>query len=123
MKESDVLARVRLALQDHRVTTFRNNVGVAREIDTIGRERFIRYGLCEGSSDLIGFYEYTVRPEDVGRKIAVFTAIETKRSKGGRVSDDQWAFIGRVQLAGGIAGPAKSAEEAVDLVRRWKGAV
>ena len=116
MLESEVAKRVRLALQKIRVTLFRNNVGRVRTDDN----RFVQFGLCEGSSDYIGWTEHIIRPEDVGRPVAVFTAVETKRSKGGKVSDEQWAFIGRVQLAGGIAGVAESEKAAKELVTRWK---
>lgn len=116
MIETDVAKLVRLALQKIRVTMWRNNVGRMKN----DRGQWVQFGLCEGSSDFIGFTEHIIRPEDVGRPVAVFTAIETKRSKGGKVSDNQWAFIGRVQLAGGIAGVVTSPDEAKAIVERWK---
>ncbi len=116
MLESEVAKRVRLALQKIRVTLFRNNVGHVKTADN----RYVKFGLCEGSSDYIGWTEHIITPEDVGRNVAVFTAIEAKRSKGGKVSDAQWSFIGRVQLAGGIAGVAESEEAAKEIVTRWK---
>lgn len=82
---------------------------------------WVKYGLCNGSSDLIGWTEYVVRPEDVGRKMAVFTAIETKASKGGRKREEQLNFISAVQRAGGIAGFATSENEAAAHVETWRG--
>ena len=41
--------------------------------------RQIKYGLCNGSSDLIGWTPITITPDMIGKKIAVFTAIEVKK--------------------------------------------
>lgn len=93
------------------VRLFRNNVGTAQTKDG----RFIRFGLCEGSSDLIGWTEYVVQPEDVGRTIGVFTAVEVKTAKG-RATCKQKSFIDAVRRAGGIAGIARSPEEAISIL-------
>ena len=69
------------------VRMFRNNVG------QIGG---LSFGLCAGSSDLIGFQSLTITTEMVGQKIAVFTAIEVKTQKG-KVSPAQTKFIEMVQ--------------------------
>jgi len=114
--ESDIVGAVRLALQRMRCTTWRNNVGMLRN----ERGGWVRFGLCEGSSDFIGFTEYTVKPEDVGRNIAVFTAIETKRPKGGSLTEEQETFINRVKQAGGIAGAARTPLEATELIQEFK---
>jgi hypothetical protein len=55
----------------------------------------------------------------VGKTVAVFTAIEAKTATG-RVSKDQKNFITQVQDAGGIAGIARSSDDAVDIVRRFE---
>ncbi len=55
------------------VRMFRNNVGMINGV---------QFGLCVGSSDLIGFKSMTITPEMVGQKIAVFTALEVKTEKG-----------------------------------------
>lgn len=71
---------------------FRNNIGIAR----YDRVHAVRYGLCPGSSDLIG---WTASGQ--------FLAVEVK-SKRGRASKKQLAFIAAVTKAGGIAGVCKS---------------
>lgn len=72
-----------------------------------------------GACDLPGWTEVTITPEMVGHKVAVFTSIETKRSKGGRVSPEQANWMQRVQAAGGIAGVANSVDAAKDIVTGW----
>ena len=69
----------------------------------IRNARPLHAGLCEGSSDLIG---WTVRD---GR--AVFVAIEVKAERG-RVTPEQQRFIDVVREAGGVAGVARSVEDA-----------
>lgn len=72
-----------------------------------------------GTSDLIGWTSVVITPEMVGRRVAVFTAIETKRTKGGVVSEDQEKFITRVRQAGGIAGVAAASHQATQLIADW----
>lgn len=73
-----------------------------------------------GQSDLIGWRTLTITPDMVGRRVAVITAIECKRTDGGRTSADQARFIDIVRSAGGIAGVAKSADEAVAIVKGYQ---
>lgn len=73
-----------------------------------------------GTSDLIGWSSVVVTPDMVGCRVAVFTAIETKKSKGGRTSDDQANFIAQVLKAGGIAGVANSPEAARSIVSGYR---
>lgn len=113
-------------------TIFRNNVGMgwigkSKRISQptnvklmpgdilIQNGRPLHAGLCEGSSDLVGWTERTVTPEMVGKKVAIFTAVEVK-TDAGRVSAQQMNFISRVRQAGGIAGIARSPEEARNLI-------
>jgi len=71
-------------------TLFRNSTGfVVRD----GRK--MRYGLCPGSSDLVGWYK-----TDGGD--ALFAAVEVKFSK--KITDLQKRFVAAVNNAGGIAG-------------------
>jgi hypothetical protein len=72
-----------------------------------------------GQSDLGGWTKVTITPEMVGKDIAVFTAIETKRSKGGKASDDQLNFVDQVQRQGGIAGIANSVDAARKIIEQW----
>ena len=98
MSEKSYQEQVKYELSQNGYTLFRNNVGVAKLAD--GRR--IRFGLFPGSSDLIGWKTITVTPDMIGKKIAVFTAIEIK-SKEGRTSKKQQNFIDAARRSGGIA--------------------
>jgi hypothetical protein len=97
------------------VRLFRNNVGFAQT----STGSFIKFGLCPGSSDLIGITKVKITKDMVGQEIGVFTAIEVKDKKG-RLSKIQQNFIRVIKLFGGIAGVAKSVEEAEELTEAFK---
>lgn len=106
------------------VRVFRNNVALAwvGEAKRIGEGRVLitnarplHAGLIKGSSDLIGWTSREITAADVGKRVAVFTAIEAKDGSG-RLDKDQRRFIDAVRAAGGIAGEARSEEEARALV-------
>ena len=96
--ESAVTKRLLKALPKY-VKLFRNNVGLFKTHDN----RKIKTGLCNGSSDFIGWTVTEITEDMVGDHVAVFTAVEVK-GEGGRPSKEQVHFIKRVQEAGGIAG-------------------
>jgi hypothetical protein len=73
-----------------------------------------------GACDLPGWTTVTITPEMVGRQVAVFTSIETKRTKGGKASEEQINWCQQVDKAGGIAGIANSPEAALAIVDEWK---
>lgn len=107
------------------VRVFRNNTGMgwtgqsARTPNgsmIISNPRPLHAGLTKGSSDLIGWTTVEITPDMVGRKLAVFTAIEVKTAKG-RTSDEQANFIQVVQGAGGIAFVTKSPDDAVNALK------
>lgn len=97
---------------------FRNNVGVLRD----ARGAYVRYGLCPGSSDVIGWTPHVIRPEDVGRTVAVFTALECKTPRG-TTTTEQGAFLSTVQAHGGIAAVVRRVEDAELAVARWESLV
>ena len=103
MKESDISRLVQCALTQEGARVFRNETGGYRSPSGI----WVSYGLCKGSSDLIGWYK--------GR----FLAVEIKTNKG-RVTKQQQNFIDQVNLSGGIAFVARSPEEAVTLLKSQK---
>ena len=76
----------------------------------------MRYGLQPGSSDLIGWRTITITPQMVGQRVAVFASIEVK-STTGRVRQEQQQWLDAVQAAGGIAGVARSVEDAEALLQ------
>lgn len=119
MSEHRIQNEIRLAISG-KATLFRNNVGTAWIGDTsklkdgsvlIRNPRIFHAGLCEGSSDLIGWRSLTITPEMVGQTVAVFAALEVK-SKTGRATAGQKNFCQRVTEAGGFAGIVKSPDEA-----------
>lgn len=77
----------------------RNSNGVALSLDG---SRRIHFGLGVGVGDGIGYYSYTIKPEDVGKKIARFLNIEAKAPTG-RATDAQQAFHEQVIRDGGIS--------------------
>ena len=68
----------------------------------IKNARPLHAGLCAGSSDLIGWTVVEITPDMVGRKIAVFTAVESKTATG-RATAEQLHFINTVRAAGGFS--------------------
>lgn len=99
MKETDLMRACMMEASRLGAVVWRNNVGVLR--DHQGRP--VRYGLCVGSSDIIGIYR--------GR----FVAIEVKTDSG-RLSPDQEKFLQAVSENGGIAGIARGVEDIKKLL-------
>ena len=64
--------------------------------------RLVEFGLVKGSGDAIGWRTMTITSEMVGRRVAVFTSLETK-SRAGRATKEQLNWLQQVQAAGGIA--------------------
>jgi hypothetical protein len=111
MNEMNRLRAIMLGLSTPGVRLFRNNCGALKDADG----RLIRYGVANpGGSDLIGWKSVTITPEMVGQKLAVFLAIEVKGERT-RVTDQQRNFIERVRLDGGIAGVARSVDDALAI--------
>ena len=73
-----------------------------------------------GACDLPGYTIVEITPEMVGRKVAVFTSVEVKTTKGGKVSAEQENWAAQVEKAGGIAVIARSPEEALLKIEAWK---
>jgi hypothetical protein len=112
--ETDLQQRIRLALGTHPdARLFRNQTGALPDPRT---GRLVTFGLARGSADLIGWRTVVVTPEMVGQRIAVFTSIEIKLPNG-RVRPEQHAWQRTVSAAGGIAGIARSVQDANELLR------
>lgn len=114
------------------VRIFRNNVGTAyigrskqfTKAQTVNVQagdvliqsgRIFKGGLCVGSSDLIGLKSVTVTPEMIGQKVAIFMAVEAK-TKTGRASAEQIAFVNMVNNLGGVGMIVKSEDEAMEFL-------
>lgn len=117
MTESPHLRKLLLALSAAGARVFRNNVGMLRD----ARGQWIKYGVCNpGGSDCVGWMSVTVTPEMVGRRVAVFTAIEAKVDAA--VTEEQRNFLRQVSDAGGIALVVRNEgaiPAAVEMVRQW----
>jgi hypothetical protein len=103
MGEADLMRRIQVALSANGARLFRNNVGVLKD----ARGQYVAYGLCKGSSDLIGW-----------TKTGRFLAIEVK-TEGGKTTEEQKRFIEAVNLSGGLAFVARSVDEAIEKYL-WK---
>ncbi len=113
MRESDILHDIRLAVgQLPGVAVWRNQVGIA----TFPGGRKVPYGLCRGSSDIIGLRSVVIGPEHLGSTIAQFVAIEVKTDSG-RLTLEQKLFLDLVERRGGLAICARSEEDAIRAVR------
>jgi hypothetical protein len=111
VSEQSIQQHIRLTCSTGNTRLFRNNSGTLR--DQHGRP--VSFGLCKGSADLIGWRTVTITPDMVGQQVAVFTSIEVKTPTG-RVKPEQQQWLDAVQAAGGIAGVARSVEDAQALL-------
>jgi hypothetical protein len=109
--EHEIQQRIRLTCGRGAVRLWRNNTGAL--VDQQGR--FVRFGLCKGSSDLIGLRSLEITPELVGQRLAQFVALEVKTAQG-VLSPEQRAFLRVVQQLGGVAAACRSVEEAEQLL-------
>lgn len=112
--ETRLQRHIMLALSNADCIVWRNETGQfwagktihkAQDQVTLAGARMVPCGLCKGSADLIGIHKAT------GRLLAV----EVKTAKG-RPTKEQTAFLHAVANAGGIAGIARSVEEALALL-------
>lgn len=111
MPEQRIQQEIRIACSKGDTRLFRNNTGTLR--DQHGRP--VQFGLCKGSADLIGYRSITITPDMVGTTVAVFLSIEVK-TPAGRIRPEQQQWLDTVQAAGGIAGVARSVEDALRIV-------
>ena len=106
MKEADLSRAIQVALSARGHRVFRNNVGLLFD----ARGQAVRYGLGTGSSDLIGL-----------AKGGRFVSLEVKLP-GKKPTKQQQLWLQMVLDMGGIAGVARSVEDAVALVEEPHGA-
>ena len=109
--EQSIQQHIRIACSTGATRLWRNNTGTLR--DQHGRP--VQFGLARGSADLIGYRTITITPNMVGTTVAVFLSIEVKTPTG-RIRPEQQAWLETVQAAGGIAGVARSVEDALRIV-------
>lgn len=119
-KESEIQHLVRAALaKDTSVRLFRFQSGLFWQgkvvfendnIVTLEHPRRVHVGF-EGLSDLDGWRSRLITEDMVGQEIAQFAAIEIKRP-GEKPTDAQQSFLMQVRRMGGLAGIARSADDA-----------
>lgn len=103
--ENVLQSEIRLALgMLPDLVLWRNATGVGEQWDG-SKASTLRYGLCIGSSDLIGILSPTGR----------FVALEVKTATG-RVSDDQERFLALVRRMGGYGAVVRSVADALAAV-------
>lgn len=107
MKERNIQNGIRIEAVKFGCILMRNNNGVLK--DRTGA--YITYGLGPGTSDLIGWTSVNDQ--------AVFTAVEIKRP-GKKPTDEQLAFLSRVQASGGIACSATCLEDLHTAVLQYR---
>ena len=111
--ETTLQQQIRLAVGTRSdLRLFRNQVGSLPDPRT---GRLVTFGLAKGSADLIGWRTLVITPEMVGQRIAVFTSLEIK-TPSGRLSPAQTHWLHAVRSAGGIAGVARSVDDAVRIL-------
>lgn len=120
MSERVTQQQILLELGSGDCRLFRQNVGQAwagRVIDrtpqrlVLADPRPLHAGLCKGSSDIIGWRSVVITPDMVGQRVATFVALEVK-SQGGRLTSEQRNFLVAIDDHGGLAGIARSVEDA-----------
>lgn len=120
--EAEIQHEVRLALGTQPGCVFyRNNVGQAEFVSPQGQVSRVKYGLCEGSSDLIGLVSLVITPQMVGKTIARFTAFELKKpgastEKGRR--EKQEMFRDLVNRFGGYSELLNDPQQALPALSR-----
>lgn len=128
MIETDVQNLIKMEASKYGSHLLRNNSGAAVDPKT-GRP--VRFGLgndsiqinkVRKSSDLIGVTPYVIRPQDVGRTLGVFTAVEVKREgwtyKATAVEVAQLNFMNSMAQSGALAGFAASVADYQILIAR-----
>ena len=111
--ETEIQQQIRLACSRGPVRLWRNNSGSLPDPRT---GRHVQFGVgSPGGSDLIGYRKVTITPDMVGTEIAVFAAVEVKTAKG-KATEQQKAFIEHIRKAGGLAGVARSVDEAKSIL-------
>lgn len=115
--ETKLQRRILLELSAMGCTCWRNETAGAWMGKTIHKDgktvtladaRFMKFGLCVGSSDIIGI-----------TKGGLFFAIEVKTPKG-KATKEQINFINHVRAQGGLAGIARSVEDARGIINAAK---
>lgn len=112
--ETDIVGDIRIALGKlPYVVVFRNNTGALKN----EHGRLVTYGLCEGSSDLIGIVAAWVGHPYQSSTVGRFFALEVK-VPGNEPTAEQDRFLTVVGSQGGAAGWCDSVAGAIEFIER-----
>ena len=123
MTESSLYPQIMEAFSRGPTRVFRQNAGVAWQGKIIDQSpsrlvlafpRAIRLG-CPGMADLGGLTSVVITPDMIGQRLGVDIQIEAK-SRIGRASPEQLAYIATMQSLGARAGIARSVEDAARII-------
>lgn len=115
-READVMGEVRAVLANGPGVHWRNNTGALQDVTG----RVVRYGLCEGSADLIACVPTALVCPSCGWQlppIGRFVGIEVKGPQT-RTTPEQFAWASLVERAHGTAGFAWTEADAQAIVHR-----
>lgn len=135
VKESRIWRKIRDQLSNGDVRLARNEVGsgvlirhrsqsirqkIIAECHAValrhgGSAARVAFGLGKGTGDLIGMKRVRITQDMVGQEVAVFLSIECKTSTGA-TRPEQKAWQQFVNSFGGIAGIARSVEDAKEVI-------
>ena len=129
MSEKTLISEIQLLFTQKGNRIFRQNVGTGwageffkpametsvrvspRDV-VVKNARPLKAGLCTGSSDLIGWQSITITEDMIGKRVAIFTAIEVKHGST-RTTEEQKRFIESVNNSGGHAKIVRSLDEVI----------
>lgn len=106
--EAEIQRKIMLEASKQGMIVFRNETGFCQC-------NSVRYGLCKGSSDIIGWKPVEITEEMIGTTAAIFTALEVKTQKG-RPTKEQINFIQAVTRDGGYAGIVRSTYDVESVI-------
>jgi hypothetical protein len=129
MSEKTLISEIQLLFTQKGHRIFRQNTGTGWAGDffkppmettikvsprdvVVRNARPLRAGLCTGSSDLIGWQSITITEDMIGKRVAIFTAIEVKHGST-RTTEEQKRFIESVNSSGGIGKIVRELNEVI----------
>lgn len=115
MSETTTFKNIQLKISPMGARLWRNNCGCLQD----KRGQWIQYGVANpGGSDGIGLVQLEIKPHHVGKKLAVFLAVEVKEP-GSYPTSEQKNFIAFVNEAGGLAFIAHTHDEAQEKIKKF----
>ncbi len=126
MAESEIMRAGWLAMVKNGAKIWRNNVGMGisgkfRRLQNgdfiVEHGRPIKFGLCQGSPDLVGYISTTVSAEMIGMKIAIFVGAECK-TESGSIAKEQIEFLEMARKDGALSFVFRTPSEAIDKLHQ-----